>query len=84
MTPQEIIEEIHKLPPGEQQIVKESFENGKGKPQMTEDEFLQILLAKGMISEIPDRSKYTDEDDDWEPIEIDGIPTSELIIQERR
>jgi predicted DNA-binding antitoxin AbrB/MazE fold protein len=52
------------------------------KPQMSEDEFLQMLLKEGHISNIP--QKYTDEDDDFEPVEIEGEPISETIIRERR
>jgi predicted DNA-binding antitoxin AbrB/MazE fold protein len=53
----------------------------ESKPQMSEDEFLQMLLAEGFISNIP--QKYTDEDDDFEPIEIEGEPLSETIIEDR-
>jgi hypothetical protein len=45
---------------------------------MSEDEFLQMLLAEGHISNLP--QKYTDEDDDFEPIEVEGEPISEMII----
>lgn len=52
------------------------------KPQMSEDEFLQMLLKEGLLANIP--QKYTDEDDDFDPIEIEGEPISEMIIRERR
>lgn len=52
------------------------------KPQMTEDEFLEMLLKDGLLANIP--QKYTDEDDDFDPIEIEGEPISETIIRERR
>jgi len=48
-----------------------------------EDEFAQKLLAEGFISNIPARDE-TDEDDDFEPIEFEGEPLSEMIIRERR
>ncbi len=50
--------------------------------RITEEDFLQYLLAKGVISEIPEG--ITDEEDDFEPIEIEGEPLSETIIRERR
>ena len=52
------------------------------KPQMSEDEFLQLLLAKGLISNIPEG--ITDDEDDFEPVEFEGEPVSEMIIRERR
>jgi hypothetical protein len=87
MTPTEILNEIHKLPPAQQKELKEKlFEetgaNGATKPQMSEEEFLQQLYAEGFITHIPE--KYTDEDDDFEPVEIEGEPISETIIRERR
>jgi predicted DNA-binding antitoxin AbrB/MazE fold protein len=52
------------------------------KPSMSEDEFLQMLMKDELISNIP--KEYTDEDDDFEPIEVEGEPISETIIRERR
>ena len=52
------------------------------KPQMSEDEFLQIMLDEGHISNVP--QSFTDADDDFEPIEVEGEPVSEMIIRERR
>lgn len=52
------------------------------KPQMSEEEFLQMLLKDGLLANVP--QKYTDDDDDFEPIEIEGEPISETIIRERR
>lgn len=81
MTPQEIIKEIYKLPPLEQTEIKKSLlENDK--PQMTEEEFAEYLLAKGVIRKIP--KGITEEEDDFEPIEVEGEPLSETIIRERR
>lgn len=88
MTPSEIINEIYKLPlPEQAQIKKNLLENSdtkseKRKPQITEEDFLQYLLAKGAITHIPEG--MTDDEDDFEPIEIEGEPLSEIIIRERR
>lgn len=85
MTPQEILTEIHKLPPAQKKLVIDSLaDQESAKPQITEEEFLQMLLAEGVISEIPNFEDYTDEDDDFEPIEVEGEPLSEIIIKERR
>jgi hypothetical protein len=87
MTPQEIIDEIFKLPPSEQEKIAETVLKNREKseakmPRMTEEEFIQYLFEKGLITHIP--KGMTDEDDDFEPIEIEGEPLSETIIRERR
>ena len=87
MTPQEIINEIFKLPPSEQEKIAETVlqnrENREAeKSQMTEEEFIQHLFEKGLITHIPEG--MTDEDDDFKPIEFEGEPLSETIIRERR
>ena len=48
-----------------------------------EDAFERKLLAEGFIGSIPARDE-TDEEDDFEPIEFEGEPLSEIIIRERR
>jgi Arc/MetJ-type ribon-helix-helix transcriptional regulator len=49
----------------------------------TEEELHRYMYEIGEISHIPDRSMDLDDDDD-EPIEIEGEPLSETIIRERR
>lgn len=83
MTPQEIIKEIRKLPPTQQKEVRDSFENGERKTPVTEEEFFQVMLAEGVISEIPPR-EFDGEEEDFEPIVVDGEPLSEMIIRDRR
>ena len=86
MTPQEIIKEIQKLPPTGWKEIKDAIENGNGETRtaVSEEEFLKLMYAKGIIGNIPDLDSYTDEDDDFEPIEVLGEPLSEMIIRERR
>lgn len=53
--------------------------------RMTEDEFEQNLLAKGIISEVPARRRDYTAHRDFQPVRIlDGKPISETIIEERR
>ncbi len=90
MTPSEILHEIRQLPLKEQTQIKKTFLEDidptsvveQRKPKITDEEFLQYLLAKGVITHIPEG--MTDEDDDFEPIEFEGEPLSEMIIRERR
>ncbi len=89
MSTQELLAEIHKLPPEERRRLLEVLKQDSpesAKPHhrpTTEDEVEQVLLAKGIISEIPPLAEYTDEDEDFEPIEVQGKPLSETIIEER-
>jgi hypothetical protein len=86
MTPQELIAEILKLPAEDQRQILDALL--KGSPEsssqidqpISEAEFEQMLLAKGIISDIPSE----DHEEDFEPIEITGQPLSETILEERR
>ena len=49
----------------------------------TEDEVLRQMLADGLITHIPDHDADVDDEDD-EPVVIEGEPLSETIIRERR
>jgi len=87
MSAQELLTEIQKLPPAERQRLLEALKRDvKMKSErrpITEDEVEEILLAKGIISEIPPRVP-DDEEETFEPIEVPGKPLSETIIEERR
>ncbi len=93
MTPTEVLSEIQKLPLNDvRQIANKVTNYLREQEQLTltaeeieaqEDEFERYLLTKGIISDIPTRDE-TDEDDDFEPIEFEGEPLSEMIIRERR
>ena len=52
--------------------------------QMTEEEFEQRLLAQGTISSIPSRDIDPAEYRSRKPIEVEGKPVSETLIEERR
>lgn len=86
MTTTEILNEISKLPAGERQNIFKRLnddlrrENVVSPEELREREFEQMLLAEGVIREIP--SGWND-DDDFEPVEINGKPLSETIIEDR-
>jgi len=89
MSAQELLSEIRKLPAEVRRQLLDALEREKSEPPkphqpITEDEIEQILLAKGIIGDIPSLADYTDEDEDFEPIEVPGKPLSETIIEERR
>ncbi len=80
MTTTEILKEIKSLPISERQKIKENLLEDEELNGVTQ-EVLWEMLADGLISKIPQR--MTDEDDDFEPIEIEGKPMSETILEDR-
>ena len=82
MNTQEIITEIRKLPLTERKKVLDVLQ--KETNSLSEEEIQKILYSQGVIGNLPDFTSYTDEDDDFEPVEIEGKPISETIIEERR
>ena len=89
MSAQELLAEIQKLPVEEQRRLLEALSLGIRQQSIreqpaNEDEVDRVLFEKGIIGEIPGATEYTDEDDDFEPVEIIGKPISETIIEDRR
>ena len=84
-TAQEIISTIQTFPVKVQKKIVRTLQKNLEKPKSSnasEDEIEKLLLAKGLISEIPKRSKDKEEES-YEPIEIIGKPLSETILEER-
>lgn len=83
MTPQEIIKEIHKLPPIQRKEVLDHISADLSeKDSVGEEDVAKHLLAKGIISEIPEN--WNEADEEFAPIAIKGKPLSETIIEDRR
>ena len=81
-----VIEEVKALTPDEQKQLREMLDvlMVKSAPPMTEDEFERRLLEKGIISKIPSRSANPASYRSRKPVEVEGKPVSEIIIEERR
>lgn len=83
MTTTEILNEIYKLPRNEQTSIKKSLlKKTETKDEVSKTDLWQRLFEEGLITHIP--NGVSDEEDDFEPIEIIGEPISETIIRERR
>jgi Arc/MetJ-type ribon-helix-helix transcriptional regulator len=50
---------------------------------LTEDDIDRQLLADGLLTQLPDTDNDVD-DEDIEPVVIEGEPLSETILRERR
>lgn len=81
-----LFEEVRALTPDEQRSLRNMVDEllAAGAPQMTEDEFERHLLEKGIISRIPPRIRDASFYANRKPIEVEGKPVSEIIIEERR
>jgi len=90
MTPssEQVIETIRHLPVFEQRKILDWLEeykptiDEKASEEEVEAKVDRMLLERGILKEIP--AGLTDEEDDFEPLEIEGEPLSETIIRERR
>ncbi len=87
MNTTEILREIKKLPiPEKRDLFRQLGEEiniaALSDEERREEEFERMLLAKGVISQIPPRWN-DDEEDSFEPVEISGKPLSETIIEDR-
>lgn len=86
MTPTEILNEISKLPVPERRNIFERLddhlhrENAVSPEELREREFERTLLAEGVIRAIP---PGWNDDDYFEPVEINGKPLSETIVEDR-
>lgn len=86
MNTTEILNEINKLPIYEKRNIYKRLdddlhhETAVSAEELREREFEQMLLAEGVIREIP---LGWNDGDDFEPIEIEGKPLSETIIEDR-
>jgi hypothetical protein len=85
-TAQEIISTVQTLPVQmQEEIVRTLQQNLKTRnssPAPDEDEIERMLLAKGLISEIPPRSKDKEEET-FQPLKVSGKPLSETVLEER-
>jgi hypothetical protein len=85
MTPQEIISTVQTFPTDVQMEIVETLQKNLRKTSAStpsEDEIEQILLAKGLISEIPKRIKDKEEET-YTPVRVTGKPLSETVLEER-
>ena len=85
MSATEILNEIYRLPLSEREKVKqtlleESDTGNQNAPTVTQNQFDQMLFDDGLLVNFPIET----DDEDFEPIEFDGKPISETIIEERR
>ena len=86
---EKVMEELKALTPAEQQKVRELIDSmlelsAETSATLSPEDFLdQRLLEAGLISEIPRRITDFTPYQNRKPIEVNGEPVSETIIEER-
>jgi hypothetical protein len=83
---EKVLNEVKTLSPDDLRKLREEVDRmlELPRPQMTEEEFEQMLLSKGIISSIPSRDLDPEEFRHRQPIDVRGKPVSETLIEERR
>jgi len=89
MTPSSLdrlFEEVKTLTPEEQRSLRDLVDQllATSAPELTEDEVERHMLDKGIISRIPPRIRDASFYANRKPVEVEGKPVSEIIIEERR
>ena len=81
-----VIAEVKTLTPAEQAKVREVLEGVLPSAEKTPSraEYEQYLLRKGAVSHIPTRQSPSSARKAFAPIEVEGLPISQTIIEERR
>ena len=81
MTAQEIVRQVQQLPFLQQREVLQALSQTSAATELSETEIARLLLAQGVIKEIPPDWDWPEED--FEPIVIKGKPLSETILEDR-
>ena len=81
-----LFEEVKTLTPEEQRSLRDLVDQllATSAPELTEDEVDRHMLDKGIISRIPPRIRDASFYANRKPVEVEGKPVSEIIIEERR
>lgn len=83
-TVERLYQEAMALPPDDLRRLIEMLSQAEpAKPEMTEEEFQTRLMSEGIISELPTPLAEREEEE-FRPIQVQGKPLSETIIEERR
>lgn len=83
-TLEQVLHDAQQLSPDDLRRLIEMLSQAEpSEPAMTEEEFQTHLMSEGIISELP-KPLAEREEEDFRPIQVQGQPLSETIIEERR
>jgi hypothetical protein len=83
----ELVDALRALPAEQQQMVRHLLDlwlNNPGKTFTQEEEIEHMLLADGIVSEVPPPITDPTRFQNWKPVKVEGKPVSETVIEERR
>jgi hypothetical protein len=81
-----VLEEVKALPPEAQRQLRDLLDEwlGEARPQMSEAEFARHLMEQGLISKLPEAITDLSPWQNRQPVQAQGQPLSETIIEDRR
>lgn len=86
-TLERILEEVRTLSYEEKARLRDAIDNllGDYERRSKEEELVRLLQAEGVVAQIPARkSSDVDRYRAWKPVEVQGKPLSETVVEERR
>lgn len=83
MTPNEVLNELQKMPPLERQKILDELQENQNNLGTREKNFVNALKRKGIIIEIPLGLPDDEFRQNFKRIKVKGEPISETIIKER-
>jgi hypothetical protein len=81
---EKVIEEVKALTLDEKRKLHATLNELLASPQPTEDDFKRAMLDAGLLNSIEPREVDLESFNNYKPVEVEGKPVSETIIEERR
>ena len=81
---EKVIEEVKALTLDEKKKLHATLNELLASPQPTEDDFKRAMLNAGFLNSIEPREVDLESFNNYKPVEVEGKPVSETIIEERR
>jgi hypothetical protein len=81
---EKLIEEVKALTLDEKRKLHATLNELLASPQPTEEDFKRAMLDAGLLNSIEPREVDLESFNNYEPVEVEGKPVSETIIEERR
>ncbi len=81
---EKVIEEVKALTLDEKRKLHATLNELLAAPQPTEDNFKRAMLDAGLLNSIEPREVDLESFKNYKPVDVEGKPVSETLIEERR
>ena len=81
---EKVIEEVKALTPDEKRQLRATLDALLATSQPTEDDFQRAMLDAGLLTSAKPLAVDLESFRNYKPVEVEGKPVSETIIEERR